>query len=160
VQEIKYYCEVDKEIRLNIHKGSLAGPVIATAIHSRAKNGVTEIKLTQNNQVLLLTHVHGLFSGKTFFELGGKKFHWKGQSALVEDDTGVCLAVYKAKRFESKNRQLGTLLVTAHGLQYVDAIVSSALVEQERTDEAEYEVAFCINGALTCIEIGVLQGGW
>jgi hypothetical protein len=102
-------------------------------------NGMTEIKLTQNSQTLLLTHVDGFFSGKTFFEIGGKKVHWKGQSALIEDDTGVCLAVYKAKRFESKNRKLGTLLITAHGLQYVDAIVSSALIEQQRTDEAEYE---------------------
>jgi hypothetical protein len=140
VQEIKYYCEVDEELHITVHKGSMAGPIIATAIHSGAKKGMTEIKLTQSSQTLLLTHVHGFFSGKTFFEIDGKKLHWKGQSVLVEDDTGVCLAVYKAKRFESKNRKLGTLLVTTHGLQYVDAIVSSALIEQERTDEAEYEV--------------------
>jgi hypothetical protein len=35
---------------------------------------------------------------------------------------------------------LGTLLVTAHGIPYIDAIVSSALVKQERTDEEEQEV--------------------
>jgi len=118
----------------------MAGPVIATATPNRTKNGVTEIKLTQTGETLLLTHVSGFFSGKTFFEIDGKKFHWKGQSALVEDDTGVCLAVYQAKRFESKDRKLGKLLVTAHGLQYVDAIVSSALVEQEDADELENEV--------------------
>jgi hypothetical protein len=140
VQEIKYYCKVDEKLHVTIHKGSLAGPVIATAIHNRPKNDMTEIKLTQSNQSLLLTHVHGFFSGKTCFEIDGKKFHWKGQSVLIEDDTGVCLAVYKAKRFESKSRKLGTLLVTTYGLQYVDAIVSSALVEQEQTDEAENEV--------------------
>jgi hypothetical protein len=140
VEEIKYYCEVDEELHITVHKGSWAGPVIATAIPNPAKNGTTEIKLTQSSQTLLLTHVPGFFSGKTFFEIDGKKFHWKGRSALVEDDTGVCLAVYQAKRFESKNRKLGTLLVTTHGLQYVDAIVSSALVEQQRTDEAEHEV--------------------
>jgi hypothetical protein len=47
------------------------------------------------------------------------------------------LAIYKAKFLESKNRKLGTLLITAH---YVDIIVISALVEQERSDEAALEV--------------------
>jgi hypothetical protein len=142
MQEIKYYGEVDEQLRLTVHKGNFAGPVIATAIHSRDKNGMTEIRLTQTREILLLTHVQGFFSGKTYFQIGDdlKKVHWKGQSALVEDDTGVCLAVYKAKHFETKDRKLGTLLITAHGLQYVDAIVSTALVEQERTDEAEHEV--------------------
>jgi len=59
---------------------------------------------------------------------------------LVEDVTGVCLAVYKAKLFEAKNRKLGTLLITKDGLELVDVIVSTALVQQERTDEAEDEV--------------------
>lgn len=130
-----------------VHKGGLAGPVIATAILSSTKNGATEIKLTQTHQTLLQTHVSGFFSGKTFFEIDGKKFHWKGQSALVEDDTGVCLAVYKAKSFESEDRKLGTLLVTAQGQQYVDIIVVSTLVEQERNDESEFDVQFCINDA-------------
>jgi hypothetical protein len=140
VQEIKYYCKVDENLHLTIYKGSLDGLVIATAIHSGGKNGMTKIELTQTNQTLLMTHVHGFFSSKTFFEIDGKKCHWIRQSALVEDDTGVCLAVYKAKRFESKNRKLGTLLVTVHGLQYIDVIVSSALVQQERNDEVEHEV--------------------
>lgn len=59
---------------------------------------------------------------------------------MVEDDTGICLAVYKAKLFEAKDRKLGKLLITKHGLEFVDVIVSTALVQQERTDEAEDEV--------------------
>jgi len=94
----------------------------------------------QTSETLLLTHVPSFFHGKTSFQIGDKKVHWKGLSALVEDGTGVCLAVYKEKSFESNDRKLGTLLVTAHGLQYLDTIVISALVEQERTDEREYEV--------------------
>jgi hypothetical protein len=140
VQEIKYYCEADKKLHLTVHKGDKSGPVIATAIQCHDKDGVTEIKLMEPSQVLHLEHHHGFFHGRTSFEIGGKKVHWKGQSALVEDETGICLAVYKAKLFEAKNRKLGTLLVTAHGVNYIDAIVSSALVKQERTDEFEYEV--------------------
>ena len=147
-QEIKYYCEADENLHLTVHKGGAGGPVIATAIHGRDKDAVTQIKLTggsEPNQTLHLKHVPGFFRGKTSFEVGGKKVHWKGQSALVEDDTGVCLAVFKAKFFEGKNRRLGTLVVTRHGAPFIDIIVSSALVEQERTDEAEYEVQFYIN---------------
>jgi hypothetical protein len=89
---------------------------------------------------LLLKHGHGVFSGNTLFEIDGKRVHWKGHSELVEDDTGVRLAVYKSKGFESSDRRLGRLLVTARGEPYIDAIVSSALVRQARTDEYEFEV--------------------
>lgn len=106
-----------------------------------------------------MKHVHGFFHGRTFFEIGDKKVHWKGQSALVEDSTGVCFAVYKAKLFETKDRKLGTLLITAHGKEFIDIIVSSALVEQERTDEDENEVLTtnCTNDPLTFTEIDVIQ---
>jgi hypothetical protein len=96
--------------------------------------------MTESSQALHLKHDRGVFSDKTIFEIAGKRVHWKGHSELVEDDTGICLAVYKTKGFESQNRKLGTLLVTADGVNYIDAIVSSALVKQERTDEFEYEV--------------------
>ena len=141
MQEIKYFCEVDQgDLHITVYKGDYSGPVIATAIQSRDKGGVTKIKMTTSNQALHLKHGHNLLSNNTLFEIAGKRVHWKGQSELVEDETGICLAVYKAKRFESQNRKLGTLLVTAHGVQHVDIIVSSALVKQERTEEDEYEV--------------------
>ena len=101
---------------------------------------MTPLAMKEAGGTLEMTHVHGFFSGKTFFEIEGTKVHWKGQSALVEDDSGVCLAVYKAKRFEAKDRRFGTLLITAHGAPLVDIIVSSALVEQERSDQDEHDV--------------------
>jgi hypothetical protein len=140
VQEIEYFCNVDKDLHMTIYKGGYSGPVIATAVQCRDKGGVTKIKMPGSSKALHLKHGRGVFSDKTFFEIAGKRVHWKGLSELVEDETGICLAVYKAKGFESKNRKLGTLLITAHGVQYIDAIVSSALVKQERTDEDEYEV--------------------
>jgi hypothetical protein len=155
VQEIKYFCEVDKDLHITIYKGGYYGPVIATAIQCRDKGGVTKIKMTESSQALHLKHGRGLFSDNTLFEVAGKRVRWKGQSELVEDETGICLAVYKAKGFELQNRKLGTLLVTAHGVKYIDAIVSSALVKQQRTDDFEYEVQFCINDPLTCTEFGV-----
>lgn len=140
MQEIRYFCRVDEELHLTIYKGANTGHVIATAIQCRDKGGVTKIKLMESSQALHLKHTRSLFSNKTFFEIAGTKVHWKGQTALVEDGTGICLAVYKVKRFETQDRKLGTLLVTAHGVPNIDAIVSSALVKQERTDEDEFEV--------------------
>jgi hypothetical protein len=139
VQEIKYACKADKDIHLTVHRG-YSGPVIATAVQCRDKGGVTAIKMTESGQALYLKHGRALFGDQTTFEIAGKKVHWKGVSALIEDGTGICLAVYKAKRFESKDRKLGTLLVTKHGVEHMDAIVSSALIKQERTDEDEFEV--------------------
>jgi hypothetical protein len=96
--------------------------------------------MTESGQTLSLKHTHSLFSHQTSFELDGKKVHWKGQSVLVEDGTGICLAVYKAKHFESKDRKLGTLLVTAHGVKDIDAIVCSSLAQPDPGAEAENEV--------------------
>jgi hypothetical protein len=93
------------------------------------------------DEALHMKHGHGIFeSDKTFFDIHGKRVHWTGESELTEDETRVTLATYKPKRWETKDRKLGTLVVTAYGAEYVDAIVSSALVKQERTDEWEFEV--------------------
>jgi hypothetical protein len=153
VRQPKYYCEADEHQHLKIHKGDKSSPVIATATQNLDKDGITEIQLvdTEPSQSLQLKHVPGFFHGKTFFEIAGKAVHWKGQSGLVEDDTVVCLALYKKKFFERSNHKLGTLLVTAHGAENINIIVSSALVEQERTDEAEVEVQFGISDLLTFI---------
>jgi hypothetical protein len=141
VQEIKYVCKVaPKDGHLTVYKGGYSGTVIAAAIHGGDKGDVMEIKMTESGQSLYLKHTHSLFSNQTAFELAGKKVHWKGHSVLVEDGTGICLAVYKDKLFESKDRKLGTLLVTVHGVKDIDAIVSSALARRERGDEAENEV--------------------
>jgi hypothetical protein len=141
VQDIKYVSDVDKNFHITIYKGDYDGPVIATAIQSHDKGGVTKIKMTESSQSLHMKEGHGLFSSNTLFEIDGKKVRWRGQSELSEEGTGICLATYKAKSWESEqDRKLGTLRVTEHGLKYIDAIVCSALIKQERTDEPEYMV--------------------
>jgi hypothetical protein len=119
--------------------------VIASATQFLGKDGTTEVELVGSGSTtsLQLQHAYSalpFFHGNTSFQLSDKKVHWKGQSALVEDATGVCFAIYKAKFSESKDRKLGTLLITGHGADYVDIIVISALVEQERSEEAALEV--------------------
>jgi len=144
-----------------VHKGDRSGPVIATATQFIGKDGSSEVKLIGEAQSSIeLKHVHGVFPffhGNTFFQIGEKKVHWKGHSALVEDHTHVCLAVYKAKFLETKDRKLGTLLITARGIPYLDVIVVSALVEQERSDEAEAQVSSFVTAA-NCSEIEVDKG--
>jgi hypothetical protein len=119
--------------------------VIASATQFLGKDGTTEVELVGSDTTtsLQLQHSHNalpFFHGNTSFQLGDKKVHWKGHSVLVDDATGVCFAFYKAKFIESKDHKLGNLLITAHGADYVDIIVISALVEQERSDEAALEV--------------------
>ena len=140
MQEVKYFCRVDdKTLDITIHKGGYSGTVIATAVQNREKGGVT--KITMTDEALHMKQGHGLFeSDKTFFETHGKKVHWTGESELTDDETHITLATYKPKFWETNDRKVGTLVVTPQGAEYVDAIVSSALVKQERTDEWEFEV--------------------
>lgn len=142
MQEVKYFCKVDdKTLHITIYKGgySDSGTIIATAVQNREEGGVTKVKMTDES--LLMKDGRSLLeSDKTFFETHGKRVHWTGDSQLTDDTAHVTLATYKHKSWESSDRKLGTLVVMPQGADYLDAIVSSALVKQERTDEWEFEV--------------------
>jgi hypothetical protein len=140
MQEVKYFCNVDGEtLNITIHKGDSSGPVIATAVQNLEKGGVTNIKMT--DEALYMKDGRGLLEyDKTFFETHGKKVHWTGASKLTEDESNITLATYKPKGWEANDRKLGTLVITPQGAEYVDVIVSSAFIKQERTDEREFAV--------------------
>jgi hypothetical protein len=114
--------------------------VIATAKQCLARDGVTDIHFTGSGDLVRLEHVHGLlpfFHGKTLFEVGGRKFHWKGQTALLDDQSGQLLAGFHATYLETDYHKLGSLVVTEEGKKMLDAVVISALVVQERSDEGK-----------------------
>jgi hypothetical protein len=102
------------------------------------RDGITEISITEPEATIQLQHVHGLlpfFHGKTLFEVGGKKYHWKGQTAMIDDQTGSLLAGFHARCLETDSHKLGKLVVTEEGQKMLDLVVIGCLVLQERSAE-------------------------
>jgi hypothetical protein len=125
---------------VTIYKGSRTGPIIATATPCLTQDGQTDIHFVAPRESLTLQHKHSLlpfFHGKTLFEKEGKRFHWSGQTALVEEGNGTFLAGFHARFFESKEHTLGSLVITREGGEFLDLVVITCLVMQERSDEGK-----------------------
>lgn len=139
-----YYCEADDSHKLTIHRGGKEGPVIATAVQCLEKDGVTEIHMFEPLETTVcIEHVHRrlpFFHGKTSFTFGGKNYHWKGHSALIEDDSGILLAALHATILVADYHKLGTLIVVQAGQKLLDLVVVSCLVMLERSDEGKLAV--------------------
>ena len=131
-----------------IHQGDKSGPVIADATQCLLTSGATDIQLFvgTGKHVIQFQHRHHylpFFHGKSFFEWEGKKYHWKGHTALIEDDTGILIAALHT-RFLDDPQRLGTLVITYDGLErnMADLVVVTCLVMQERSEEGRLSVHF------------------
>jgi hypothetical protein len=135
-----YYEETTKEHNLNIHRGDKTGPIIARGNTCLEKEGTTEVHFSesQSSATISLIHQHHdfwHFHGKTTFEYEGKKYHWKGHTALVDDASNTLLAVFHTSWAETRVDKLGRLEIMPEGSKLQDLVVVSALVVQERSDE-------------------------
>jgi Family of unknown function (DUF6593) len=143
-QEILYYCETDDNQKITIHKGNREGEVIADASQCLEKEGVTDIHLHQpSHAVICLEHSDSLlpfFSGQNSFTYGDRKYHWKGHTALIDDESGVLLGALHTRFLEKNPRSLGTLIVTPDGRGMMDVVVTTCLVMQERSEEGRLAV--------------------
>lgn len=95
-----------------------------------------------------MEHVHSylpLFHGKHTFEYNGKKYHWKGHTALIDDETGVLIAALNTRFLESNPHKIGTLVVTLDGKSMMDIAVITCLVMQERSEEGRLAVRYLID---------------
>jgi hypothetical protein len=120
------------------------GTVIATGKPCLDKDGVTDITLIEPAFTIQLEHVHHKLPsihGKTSFTYDGKKYHWKGHTALVEEETGKLLAAFHPKFLNLHFQKLGNLIITAEGEKLLDIVVTTCLVVQERSDEHKQAVS-------------------
>lgn len=133
-----YFAVADNEHNITVHKGDETGPILATATICLVKDGQTDIHFLEPEETICLQHKHNLlpfFHGKTLFEKGGRKYHWSGHTALVDEASGAFLAGFHARFLESQGHKLGTLVVTKEGREILDLVAVSCLVIQERSDE-------------------------
>lgn len=126
-----------------IHQTGQDSPIIAAADLSRASEGICVIEFHNPEAAVRLEHVHHKFPfthGNTYFSFGDKNYHWKAHSALVEDDTRICLGVHHKANLGGTLHKFGSMILTHEGLKLKDVVVVTGLVEQARSDEARLEV--------------------
>ena len=117
--------------------------MLATATLCLLKDGTTDIHFVQPAVSVHLGHTHRLlpfFQGITSFTYNGKNYHWKGQTALIDDETKCLLAAMHSRFLETDSHKLGTLVITGDGKEIFDMAVVSALVLQERSEEGRLAV--------------------
>ena len=139
MKEIKYYCEADQENdKITIHRGGKDSLVIANATHCLEKDGVTDIHFVDPKFTICMEHAHTylpFFHGKHSFSYNDKKYHWKGHTALIDDETGVLIAALHTRFREPDPQKLGTLVVTPDGRPMLDLAAITCLIIQERSEE-------------------------
>lgn len=139
-----YYCVATPDHKVTIHRGGKTGPEIATTSSPIfAQPDITEVSLANESEPLVLEHVeYGLLHihGKTSFTVGGKKYHWKGHTGLVDDETDTLLALFHSSWFTFEWNKVGRLEITSEGKKMLDLVAITALIVQERSDEAKQAV--------------------
>lgn len=133
-----------EEHKLLIHKGDGDSPVIATADLSKCTEGLSSIEFIEPQVNIQLEHVHHklpLTHGNTYFNFGGRQYHWKAHTVLIENDTRVCLALYHTVIYDGPRKALGSIVLTADGsldgMNVQDLVVVTRLVDMARSDEAK-----------------------
>jgi len=131
------------EHKLLIHKTDKDSPTVAAVDLSRALEGICVIQFHQPEAAMSVEHVHHKFPfthANTYFGYGNKNYHWKAHSALVEDDTRICLAVHHRTNLGGHLHKLGSIVLTHEGMKLKDMVLVTGLTEQARSDEAKLEV--------------------
>jgi hypothetical protein len=84
------------------------------------------------------SHIHhDEHTSKTHFIVNGQRYHWNGQTQLVEDKTGAILAQMSLVN-DTYKRNGGKLTIKPEGYssqKLTDPIIMSAMIVQERFDE-------------------------
>jgi hypothetical protein len=138
-----YYCETDDNYQITVHRGGKDGPVIATANQCLEKEGVTDIHFVDAKCTVCMEHAHShlpFFHGKHSFTYKDTKYHWKGHTALIDDQSGVLLAALHTRYLEPDPHKLGTIDITPDGRSLMDVVVITCLVMQERSEEGRLSV--------------------
>ena len=138
-----YFCEAVSDRKIIIHRGGKTGPVIATGSVCSDKEGTTEVQSQDDVSMITLEHVHHDLlhtHGKTSFTYNGKRYHWKGHTGLVDDETNTLLAIFHSSWFGLNWTKIGRLEITVDGQKMTDVVVVTALIVQERSDEEKQSV--------------------
>ena len=132
-KEVLYYCDVSDDSKLEIHRGNKHGPTIARSTMCRTHPGATDICPAGRSQVAADHLHHDERTSKTHFIKNGRKYHWNGQTELVDDLTGTVVAElsYAGDREHEKS----TLVIHTPESGLTDPIVMTAMMVQERSDE-------------------------
>jgi hypothetical protein len=135
--QVLYYCDVLEDSKLEIHKGSKYGPVVARSNVCRSHPGATDLQIANAR----LGHVHhDDRQMKASFSNNGSTYQWtgrKGHSQLMSQ-TGEVIAEMAWPARNAHRRQTGKLVIHRadnYAENLTDPILMTALLVQERADE-------------------------
>ena len=136
-KEVLYYLDVFDDSNVEIHRGNKYGPVIAKSRMCRSNPRATDLLVTDPRSRTHLDHIHhDSRTHATSFMDNGQKYHWNGLE-LVNDTTGNVLAEMSLAK-DTLHHKSGNLVIKAGTWQdLTDPIVMTAMVVQERDDEAK-----------------------
>jgi hypothetical protein len=123
------------DTKLIFHRGGKDGPVVATADPCPQHKYETDIHFVEPKLTIPLKHKHK----NHHFICTNKKFHWKGHSDLVEDDTHAVVANFEPSWFEGNREKIG-LLDVGKAPDMHEVVVVTAMVVQERDEEFKSKV--------------------
>jgi hypothetical protein len=107
--------------------------------------GATDIHFNEPRSTFQLTHIHSChYLSKTKFSIDGNHYHWAGHGELVEEKTGDVIAQFYPSWnvMDSDEHKIGKMIVKEKGQALLDAVVTTALIVQERSEEGRQAVAF------------------
>lgn len=137
-QDTIYYCEAAEDHKLILHRGEKSGEIIATGVLCLEKEGYTDIHFTEPKLTISLEHKHQILPFlhvKNYFEYNGKKYYWKDNQELLDEDNNLLLAAFQSVWLEGQSHRIGQLIVKADGQDMRDIVVFTSLIVQERADE-------------------------
>ena len=106
--------------------------------------GLTDVNFMGDQyHTIELAHInHKDVPSMTRFSMNGKVYYWKGHSELVSVETGDLLAEFFPSWLviDVHEHKLGKLVIKGEGKKVIDAVVVTALITHERSDEGRQAV--------------------
>jgi hypothetical protein len=143
LQKLRYYCEALPSAELHIHRGNKEGPIVADVKPCLLTPSTTDVNFCDPLYTLELEHFHHeQIPSMTRFTVDGKSYYWSGHVELVNVKTGDLAAQFYPSWhvIDVQEHKLGKLVIKEDAKDMMDIIVTTALVVQERSDEARQAV--------------------
>jgi hypothetical protein len=142
LKDVLYYIEMGPGDTMTLHRGGKDGRVMATADPCHEKHGSSKITMTDPESTIPFEHhpsrMLGILPPKTTFSIGGRKYHWKGDTDIFEDKTDTLIAQYQP---EGPGPNTGNLLMTGASDESTrEIMVLSSIFMQRRFETNSHAV--------------------
>ena len=128
---------------LHVRRNGKGGPTVAEVTACLVTPGLTDVNFSSPLHTVELDHLHtDEIKDMTRFSVDGEFYYWKNHSELIRVRDGELLAEFIPSWLvvDVNEHKLGRLAVKNVEKPSLDVIVTTAMVVQERADEARKAV--------------------